>query len=45
MAWEGTAMSLGVMFGPAFGGLLAGSDLQLGMGPDRLCSRKMLNVY
>ena len=34
MAWEGTAMSLGVMFGPAFGGLLAGSDLQLGMGPD-----------
>lgn len=36
MAWEGTAVSLGVMFGPAFGGLLAGSDLQLGMGPDRL---------
>ena len=36
MAWEGTAVSLGVMFGPAFGGLLAGSDLQLGMGPDGL---------
>jgi DHA1 family multidrug resistance protein-like MFS transporter len=36
MAWEGTAVSLGVMFGPAFGGLLAGSDLHLSMGPDRL---------
>jgi DHA1 family multidrug resistance protein-like MFS transporter len=36
MAWEGTAVSLGVMFGPAFGGLLAGGDLQLGMGPDPL---------
>ena len=35
MAWQGTAASLGVMFGPAFGGLLAGSDLQLGMGPDQ----------
>jgi DHA1 family multidrug resistance protein-like MFS transporter len=36
MAWHGTAISLGVMFGPAFGGLLAGSDLQLGIGPDQL---------
>jgi DHA1 family multidrug resistance protein-like MFS transporter len=36
MAWESTAVSLGVMFGPAFGGLLAGSDLELSMGPDRL---------
>lgn len=36
MAWQGTAVSLGVMFGPAFGGLLAGSDLQLRMGSDRL---------
>ncbi len=31
MAWEGTAVSLGVMFGPALGGLLAVGDLQLGM--------------
>lgn len=36
MAWQGTALSLGVMFGPAFGGLLASSDLQLGMGPEPL---------
>ena len=36
MAWEGTAVSLGVVFGPAFGGLLARSDLQLRMGSDRL---------
>lgn len=36
MAWQGTAVSLGVVFGPAFGGLLAGSDLQLRMGSDRL---------
>jgi len=32
MAWEGTAVSLGVVFGPALGGLLARSDLQLRMG-------------
>jgi DHA1 family multidrug resistance protein-like MFS transporter len=32
MAWEGTAVSLGVMLGPAFGGLLAGSDLQFAIG-------------
>jgi DHA1 family multidrug resistance protein-like MFS transporter len=36
MAWEGTAVSLGVVFGPALGGLLARSDLQLRMGSDRL---------
>ncbi|MDQ6733199.1 MAG: MFS transporter [Nitrospirota bacterium] len=36
MAWEGTAVSLGVVFGPAFGGLLARSDLQLHMGSDHL---------
>jgi MFS transporter, DHA1 family, multidrug resistance protein len=36
MAWEGTAVSLGVVFGPAFGGLLARSDLQLRMGSDSL---------
>jgi predicted MFS family arabinose efflux permease len=36
MAWEGTAVSLGVVFGPAFGGLLARSDLLLRMGSDRL---------
>jgi DHA1 family multidrug resistance protein-like MFS transporter len=36
MAWQGTAASLGVMLGPAFGGLLAGGDLQLGMGSDWL---------
>lgn len=36
MAWEGTAASLGVVFGPALGGLLARSDLQLRMGSDRL---------
>jgi DHA1 family multidrug resistance protein-like MFS transporter len=36
MAWEGTAVSLGVVFGPALGGLLARSDLQLRLGSDRL---------
>ncbi len=36
MAWEGTAVSLGVVFGPAFGGLLARSDLQLRMGSNLL---------
>jgi DHA1 family multidrug resistance protein-like MFS transporter len=36
MAWEGTAVSLGVVFGPALGGLLARSDLQLRLGFDRL---------
>ncbi len=36
MAWEGTAVSLGVVFGPAFGGLLARSNLHLPMGSDRL---------
>jgi len=35
MAWQGTAISLGVVFGPAFGGLLARTDLQLHMGSDR----------
>jgi DHA1 family multidrug resistance protein-like MFS transporter len=36
MAWQGTAVSLGVVFGPAFGGLLARSDLQLPTGFDQL---------
>jgi DHA1 family multidrug resistance protein-like MFS transporter len=36
MAWEGTAVSLGVVFGPAFGGLLASSNLHLPMGSDRV---------
>ena len=36
MAWEGTAVSLGVVFGPALGGMLARSDLQFRMGSDRL---------
>ena len=36
MAWEGTAVSLGVVFGPALGGLLSRSDLQLRVGYDRL---------
>ncbi|MDQ2947128.1 MAG: MFS transporter, partial [Acidobacteriota bacterium] len=35
MAWQGTAISLGVVFGPAFGGLLARTDLQLHVGSDR----------
>jgi DHA1 family multidrug resistance protein-like MFS transporter len=35
MAWEGTAVSLGVVFGPAFGGLLARSNLHL-LGSDRV---------
>lgn len=36
MAWEGTAVSLGVVFGPALGGLLSRSDLPLRMGSERL---------
>lgn len=32
MAWQGTAVSLGVVVGPAFGGLLARSDIQLPLG-------------
>ena len=36
MAWEGTAVSLGVVFGPALGGVLARSDLQFLMGSDHL---------
>jgi DHA1 family multidrug resistance protein-like MFS transporter len=36
MAWEGTAVSLGVAFGPALGGVLARSDLQFRMGSDHL---------
>ena len=32
MAWEGTAVSLGVVFGPALGGLLARSELQFRNG-------------
>ena len=36
MAWEGTAVSLGVVFGPALGGVLARSDLQFRMGSDHL---------
>ena len=36
MAWQGTAVSLGVVFGPAFVGLLARSERQLPMGFDQL---------